>query len=305
MRRFLASKESEVEQVQAQQQQMLAKQQTALNALLAQQAALIKDQESFIADQKELDLEENTIDSKVSLFLGGKTVDWDSLDAEDLQQPGLEHVRDGLGNVRERTAHLRPKANLTKAKEHAKRQKEQTQRGFNAAFNPSYETRTKILTAAGYAVSMLLTGLLFATFFRYGTYEFTANRKDDGFQYGLCECGDVMTDWRICFCGWFCPAVRWAETQGSSRVALGDFWQLLVLVALLQAFGPLSWSLTCIGLYVLAVVARHRMRTIYEMDEVMTPASLAEDICVYMWCPCCAIIQEARQVAYVPPRPGT
>lgn len=123
----------------------------------------------------------------------------------------------------------------------------------------------------------------------------------DEFQFGAFECGDVKTDWQICLCSWCCEWVRWSDTASHPQVDFLGFWPALLITTLLCAISSITYGATIPILLLIVVLCRQRIRLAYGLPSG-TFAVLAWDCCLWMWCPCCAIVQEARQVDYVESR---
>lgn len=122
--------------------------------------------------------------------------------------------------------------------------------------------------------------------------------RTDEFQFGAFECGELDKDWYICLCSWCCEWVRWADTASNPQIDLLAFWPALFITALLSATAAISFGLTIPILFLLVLYCRQRIRMAYGLPTG-TCSVLAWDCCLWMCCPCCAIVQEARQVEYV------
>lgn len=114
-------------------------------------------------------------------------------------------------------------------------------------------------------------------------------------------------DWSICLMACCCPAIRWAETVSDDKVQYMTFWAALFLVL------GLGISIFVLGFYVLGHVElapviclifvllgiyfRQRLRLTFGHNPYVL-RSVAIDILSWCCCPCCAIVQEAREVTY-------
>jgi len=125
--------------------------------------------------------------------------------------------------------------------------------------------------------------------------------REDEFQYGAFECGDCDRDWQICLCSWCFEWVRWADTASNPQLQFIGFWPALAITTLLAAAATITFGATVLVLLLIVVFCRQRIRVAYGLPRG-TFMLLAGDCCLWMWCPCCAIAQEARQVEYVTSR---
>jgi Cys-rich protein (TIGR01571 family) len=123
----------------------------------------------------------------------------------------------------------------------------------------------------------------------------------DEFQYGAFECSECDRDWQICLCSWCFEWVRWADTASHPQLEFIGFWPALAITTLLAAAATITFGATVPILLLIVVFCRQRIRVAYGLPRG-TFMLLAGDCCLWMWCPCCAIIQEARQVEYVTSR---
>jgi len=120
----------------------------------------------------------------------------------------------------------------------------------------------------------------------------------DDFQFGAFDCNDVGRDWQICLCAWCCEWVRWADTASHPQIDLLAFWPAIFITALLSATASITYGATIPILLLIVVYCRQRIRLAYGLPSG-TCGVLAWDCCLWLCCPCCAIVQEARQVEYV------
>lgn len=99
----------------------------------------------------------------------------------------------------------------------------------------------------------------------------------------------------ICLWAWCCPAIRWGDnmwTMGAFR----SFWFAMVLFFGVHAM--VGNTLDGMGILVLAILGagyRQELRQRFQMTR-QGGSTYAEDFCLYCWCMCCAVAQEARHV---------
>lgn len=125
--------------------------------------------------------------------------------------------------------------------------------------------------------------------------------RTDEFQYGAFECGDLGLDWYICLCSWCCEWVRWADTASHPQIDFLAFWPALFITSLLAATATITYGITVPILLLIVVFCRQRIRIAHGLPSG-TFSVLAWDCCLWICCPCCAIVQEARQIEYVESR---
>lgn len=119
--------------------------------------------------------------------------------------------------------------------------------------------------------------------------EHRAKLAEDRFQFGLLSCFD---DKKTCFLVLCCSPIRWADTVRmmgfmSFPSALCLFLGLTVLDALTSSAG--------LVLLVVCTYYRQKIREKFGLP-VGTCSSITQDCCTFLWCSCCAVVQEARQV---------
>lgn len=99
-------------------------------------------------------------------------------------------------------------------------------------------------------------------------------------------------DTNICICSFFCPALRWSDTESLLRFlpfrgAFAAFAGVALLSTLVSG-AVLGGVLSFLLLYY-----RQRLREKINL-EAWTCGTCFLDFCYVCWCPCCAIAQEAR-----------
>eukprot|EP00929_Paragymnodinium_shiwhaense_P041970 TRINITY_DN217_c0_g1_i1.p1 TRINITY_DN217_c0_g1~~TRINITY_DN217_c0_g1_i1.p1 ORF type:complete len:381 (-),score=89.84 TRINITY_DN217_c0_g1_i1:112-1254(-) len=130
--------------------------------------------------------------------------------------------------------------------------------------------------------------------------------EGDEFTHGFCDIMDRSEAGNICLWSFCCPAIRWAETASDSKVNFLSFWP-----ALLVFIGLSTLAAACrntghallgavVGTLFLYTVVTHRqkLRGIFGHSPG-TVKSVLLDTLAWACCPCCAIIQEAREVEYI------
>eukprot|EP00429_Kryptoperidinium_foliaceum_P051935 CAMPEP_0176086774 /NCGR_PEP_ID=MMETSP0120_2-20121206/43438_1 /TAXON_ID=160619 /ORGANISM="Kryptoperidinium foliaceum, Strain CCMP 1326" /LENGTH=290 /DNA_ID=CAMNT_0017420609 /DNA_START=55 /DNA_END=923 /DNA_ORIENTATION=- len=99
----------------------------------------------------------------------------------------------------------------------------------------------------------------------------------------------------ICIWAWCCPWVRWGDnmwTMGTFR----SFWFALVLFFTVHSLvGNTVDGMGIIALSILGAGFRQEMREKFQMAR-RGGGTYVEDFCLYCWCMCCTVAQEARQV---------
>ena len=148
-------------------------------------------------------------------------------------------------------------------------------------------------------------------------------RAQEGFRYGLFD--GCCHSLRICCCSFWCLPVRWADTASSSQIKFLGFgtavflFQLLYVLSRLPSvfilfmapsspsepspMGPMILLLVLAVLFhvlllVMLVRNRQRVRSQYGLPHG-TCSTCTCDVLVWIFCCCCAGMQEALQVEYV------
>lgn len=110
------------------------------------------------------------------------------------------------------------------------------------------------------------------------------------FRYGLFDCLQVPS--LTAFALVCCP-IRWADTL--RMAGFMAFWVAAAMMIALQAASPLTYGITMILALIVAVRYRQQLRGEFELASG-TAWSYIEDIAAYAFCPCLAVVQEARQL---------
>jgi len=97
-----------------------------------------------------------------------------------------------------------------------------------------------------------------------------------------------------------CSPVRWADTASSAKINCMPFWTGVILVTFLNALTAASFYITALMYMFMAANHRQLIRRIYGMPHG-TWRTYTEDCCTWMWCSCCATMQEAMEIQYVDP----
>jgi len=128
----------------------------------------------------------------------------------------------------------------------------------------------------------------------------------DNFQYGLCECRDCGSreTLSLCVIGYCCPLIRWADTVSQARAL--NYWAgigiLAVLVTLGIAFYPYGEGIVFLVLFGVQFFYRQKLHQIFHADKGGYKGGAVGycfDAFAWCCCPCCATIQEAREVETV------
>lgn len=123
------------------------------------------------------------------------------------------------------------------------------------------------------------------------------------FKFGLCNCFEEPRLLLFALC---CPMVRWADTldKGNDHGSLLPFWHAFTsLFSLLFAYlfitlviaWPFVGSAAFFAIVAIEVFYRQRLRQRFSIPA-FTPRILMMDTITWLFCPCCAIVQEAREV---------
>mmetsp|Transcript_29663 Transcript_29663/g.71282 ORF Transcript_29663/g.71282 Transcript_29663/m.71282 type:complete len:211 (-) Transcript_29663:45-677(-) len=112
--------------------------------------------------------------------------------------------------------------------------------------------------------------------------------EDRGFAHGLCGCADDGCG--ICCASFCCPALRWAET---ARLAgWCSFWVAVGVMAVVH-LGYFAGPLGLILFAGVGTLGRQKARTDFHLQ--INGATLVQDFLAYLFCPLCAVAQEAQQ----------
>lgn len=109
--------------------------------------------------------------------------------------------------------------------------------------------------------------------------------------YGVFECFSASKT--MCCLACFCPALRWADTMRMAGIYA--FWVGILLFASLSAAGQATAGITSLILLCVLVRKRQEIRALFYIPSG-TIGTYVEDCCLYCFCSCCAILQEARQM---------
>jgi Cys-rich protein (TIGR01571 family) len=149
-------------------------------------------------------------------------------------------------------------------------------------------------------------------------YPHSAGSHDaDSFAFGLFRCFQDSHSVRLSFFAFCCPLVIWADTMDKSNYLdlkyhgsgkpLGFlwYWPAVLLTTILLAFqlyvgtaALYPFAGGCIFgsmLLLVAVHYRQRLRRRYDIPAGSC-RTVTEDCLTWLCCPCCAVVQEARQV---------
>lgn len=138
--------------------------------------------------------------------------------------------------------------------------------------------------------------------------------KPDDFSWGLFSGEHLMREhhphWHICFCTICCSPIRLADTWSKNPdPLLKNFWAAFIIVIMMNGLHmfAIGWSLAmeiAVGflLVCICVYFRQKMRTKYGI--ISGGKTFCWDFLYWCCCPCCTMIQEARQVEFVMPPSG-
>jgi len=108
------------------------------------------------------------------------------------------------------------------------------------------------------------------------------------FRAGVLECHqrpDICL-WSLC-----CPWVRWGDSMWTMGL-FKTFWLPMVLYFVLVSFEALG---VVLFLALVCALYRQELRKKFEMAR-QGGITYLEDFCLYFWCSCCMVAQEARHV---------
>lgn len=122
--------------------------------------------------------------------------------------------------------------------------------------------------------------------------EHTRDQVVGHFRYGPFSCfGDPF----ICFFTVFCAPIRWADTVHMAGTFF-NFWPSLgIMLCLMMLNIPTFGALFGLVLIAIEVYCRQKFRDKFKMDR-NNCSSIVADCLMYIFCPLCAICQEARHV---------
>ncbi|CAK0812162.1 unnamed protein product [Prorocentrum cordatum] len=162
--------------------------------------------------------------------------------------------------------------------------------------------------AAVYVGFILLVTLLYGLVFDYEYPEVQSKPAEDvlkenmGFAWNLWHGFNCDPDARICIFSCLAMPVRWADTAHKPSVQFAPFWLGLTIFTLCCALSKMTYGATYLGLLVVAVQNRQKIRESYGLDHGDNTTRV-EDCLVWVCCPACATMQEAMEVEFVePPR---
>jgi len=122
--------------------------------------------------------------------------------------------------------------------------------------------------------------------------------RTEEFQFGAFDASECARDCQMGICAACCPWIRWAETASKEHISFLAFIPGLFITALLASAGAVTFGASIPILLLIVVLCRQRIRDAYGLPSG-TCGILFGDCLLWICCPCCAIIQEARQVEYV------
>eukprot|EP00929_Paragymnodinium_shiwhaense_P011502 TRINITY_DN11728_c0_g2_i1.p1 TRINITY_DN11728_c0_g2~~TRINITY_DN11728_c0_g2_i1.p1 ORF type:complete len:309 (+),score=70.08 TRINITY_DN11728_c0_g2_i1:76-1002(+) len=128
--------------------------------------------------------------------------------------------------------------------------------------------------------------------------------QGDGFTHGFCDlCRCTRDDNCIMFWACCCPGIRWSDTVSNIKVRFLKFWVALAVflfVSLLAGGVAGPWVAGIFGFVVLGLGVYYRQQLRGALGHSKgTLKTITLDILAWSCCPCCAIVQEAKEVEYV------
>lgn len=121
-----------------------------------------------------------------------------------------------------------------------------------------------------------------------------------GFAYGLFSmdhcCGHHSS---VCLCSWCCGPLRLADTYTKEPFPMiGNFWSALIIITCLAGFSQLTFGITGLLMTGLCIYYRQQLRKQYGLEAGGLKTCCLDSL-VWIFCPFCAMAQEARQVEFV------
>lgn len=158
----------------------------------------------------------------------------------------------------------------------------------------------KMIGIATYLVQILIVAVVYMQFCKQSNIPKLPESqvRTEEFQFGAFDASDIMRDCQMCLCALCCPWVRWADTASAPHISFLAFFPALFITALLASAGTITFGLSIPILLLIVVLCRQRIREAYGLPSGNC-AVLSGDCLLWICCPCCAMVQEARQVEYV------
>lgn len=119
----------------------------------------------------------------------------------------------------------------------------------------------------------------------------TAIPKQSSFTFSLFGC---FQDKTICALGCCCPCLRWSQTLDKANLLA--YFKAFAVMYFCMLIHPFTGGLSAIGIVVLGVVYRQKLRAKYSIER-HTTKTVCEDIATWIFCQPCAVCQEAREEA--------
>jgi len=134
-----------------------------------------------------------------------------------------------------------------------------------------------------------------------GIHTEVAPFQGDSFTHGFCDLCH-KDDGRMLFWACCCPGIRWADTVSNIKVRFLKFWAALAVFVALMVLSSGLRATEIGGVFGIALLAtgvyyRQRLRGVFGHARG-TVKTIALDIMAWACCPCCAIVQEAKEVEY-------
>lgn len=158
----------------------------------------------------------------------------------------------------------------------------------------------KMVGIAAYMLQIFIAAMLYMQFCKQSVIpKLPENQvRIDEFQFGLFDGGDIARDCQMCVCALCCPWIRWAESASKDQIQFLTFIPALFITALLSSASTVTFGATVPILLLITVLCRQRIRDAYGLPSG-TCGIICGDCLLWICCPCCAIVQEARQVDMV------
>lgn len=265
-------------------------------ALIAQQQVLV----ALEDEQAALDARETTLEANERALASGKIVtDKGTLSNAKKQSPIIRQ------NVK--ADHM--KVIEVKTPSQLGAQKNPNPKGFFVLLRESeqefwarnnkafYEKMTAMVI---YMVLVFTAGFLYMQYCRHAPALKVPERevRTEEFQWSPFDASDVGRDLQMCVCALCCPWIRWADNASAPHIQFLAFLPALFITAVLASASSVTFGASLPMLLLVTVLCRQRIREAYGL-----PAGTCKILCcdclLWVCCPCCAIVQEARQIEYV------
>mmetsp|Transcript_23032 Transcript_23032/g.42429 ORF Transcript_23032/g.42429 Transcript_23032/m.42429 type:complete len:324 (-) Transcript_23032:30-1001(-) len=107
---------------------------------------------------------------------------------------------------------------------------------------------------------------------------------------------NCLSDTETCACSLLCPGVRWADS--ATMAGAMHFWPAFLLFALMLLLNTLSHAFLNLGFFTVILLTYYRQSLRKKLGmQYCTCSTCVPDALFVLFCPCCAIAQEARSIS--------